>query len=307
MLTGAIQTSGVRGIKLKPLERFGEGVTGTGDRIIKEGSNKDTGDFGITFGVGKKPSSRKKAADAYRTKNKPVVLLDLNPFSFSKKNKFHHDWHRISINSTLENETVKYTKNCDSSRWEMIKAELGLELKPWRSSGDHILVCLNNLNGFMLQGNNNENENLFIKIISSIREHSNRPIKIRPHPARRSSFKVIKNKFSNEGGMSFSDTTNVSLEMDLEGAWAAVFYNSGTSTAAILNGIPIFVSKENQPYTSPVANFDLSMIENPQTPEREQWLYNLCYRIWHVKEMASGSPYSSLIKPKLLELLNKSD
>jgi hypothetical protein len=81
------------------------------------------------------------------------------------------------------------------------------------------------------------------------------------------------------------------LDADLEGAWAAVFYNSSSSVAAILKGIPIYVSDEDA-VTYKVANTDLSNIDtNPKLPDREQWLYDLAACHWSDEELRQGLVY----------------
>jgi len=80
------------------------------------------------------------------------------------------------------------------------------------------------------------------------------------------------------------------LDADLEGAWAAVFYNSSSSVAAVLKGVPVFVT-DNDAVTWDVANHDVKDIQNPGLPDREQWLWDLAACHWSDEELRQGLVY----------------
>lgn len=301
-LVGLCSTQGTNGRKQDPIKFFQQGIQSSGDKVAKKNSESD---FAVIFGVGQKKSPRKRVADQFLTDNKPIILTDLNPFSFSKKNIFHEKWIRLSLNNTFEDLTVDYCRNSNDVRWKRIQKEMKVELKPWRETGKHILLCTNNFAGFMMNGNASESEEIFIKIIKKLKEHTDRKIIIRPHPARKTTIKKIKTLFDNDNQIQFSNPHNIPLSEDIKNAWAAVFYNSGTSFYSILNGIPTFVTDKFQPYTAPVSNSDLKNIENPLMPEREHWIHKFCYRVWHLDEIKSGEAYLYL-KPKILNLIENS-
>ena len=60
------------------------------------------------------------------------------------------------------------------------------------------------------------------------------------------------------------------------------------STPTVLEGIPVFVGPCSLAYD--VGNTDLSKINNPSKPDRQQWLNDLAYTEWTTKEISEGKP-----------------
>ena len=84
------------------------------------------------------------------------------------------------------------------------------------------------------------------------------------------------------------------LREDLTGAWAAVFFNSSSSVAAVLQGIPIFVD-DNDCVAWAVANHDINQIEKPLAPNREQWLWDLSAAHWTDQQSQAGDIYQHFL------------
>lgn len=156
---------------------------------------------------------------------------------------------------------------------------------PYRTTGNHILICLQRDGGWNMKGE--DLERWLLITVKRIRSVSNRPILVRPHPKR--PMKETVNKVLGFPDVYESVKTST-LDQDLEGAWAAVFYNSSSSVAAILKGIPVFVTDEDA-VTWDVANHDVRHIQNPQLPDREQWLWDLAACHWSDEELRQGLVY----------------
>jgi hypothetical protein len=85
------------------------------------------------------------------------------------------------------------------------------------------------------------------------------------------------------------------FEEQLKGAHAVVTWSSSTAVKAIIDGIPAFTL--GPAMCEPVANFDLSKIENPYFPnekKRWQWLYNLAANQWTRNELRDGTAWLDL-------------
>jgi len=76
----------------------------------------------------------------------------------------------------------------------------------------------------------------------------------------------------------------------LNNAWASVFFNSSSCVASVLSGVPVFASDPDC-VAWQVANQDLTQIEKPLTPPREQWLWDLSAAHWTDDESRSGLIY----------------
>jgi hypothetical protein len=126
--------------------------------------------------------------------------------------------------------------------------------------------------------------------IREIQQHSPRPIMIRPHPGdyRPDEFhKWRKRQAKNDHSIVVADPLTTQLADNLNGAHAAVFFNSSASVAAVCAGIPVFVDDVSCVAWA-VANHDISQIENPSTFDREQWLYNLAAAHWSDADSQAG-------------------
>jgi hypothetical protein len=80
---------------------------------------------------------------------------------------------------------------------------------------------------------------------------------------------------------------------DFKAAWAVINYSSNPGIQSVIQGIPTFV--DDKSLASPVANTDLSLIENPNRPDRTQWLNDLAWTEWTIEEMKKGIPQQLLI------------
>jgi hypothetical protein len=86
-----------------------------------------------------------------------------------------------------------------------------------------------------------------------------------------------------------------SFEEALEGAWACVTFSSNAAVEAALAGVPVFACDEGS-MALPIANRDLSEIERPALPDREQWAFDLAYAQWTLQEFANGSCWQHLCR-----------
>jgi hypothetical protein len=128
--------------------------------------------------------------------------------------------------------------------------------------------------------------------ISTIRQFSNRTIIIRPHP--RCPLSHIENEFKNvysQNPVRISGTYD-DFNLDFSNAWATVSWNSNPGSQSIIAGVPAFVGETS--LARAVANTDLSMIENPIMPQRQQWLNELAYTEYTLAEIESGMPIKNL-------------
>jgi hypothetical protein len=168
---------------------------------------------------------------------------------------------------------------------------LKLKLKPWRTDGEHILICA--------QHNKSEQwrdmptlERWLHNTIMEIRKHSKRPIVIRPHPRC-----PIKDTFKMFGNVTVQnpvqiDGTYDDFNLDFSNCWAVVSWSSNPGPQAVIAGVPVFVGPDSLAHD--VANTDLANIETPHMPHRENWLVNYAHTEWTVDEIRTGIPFKRL-------------
>jgi hypothetical protein len=205
----------------------------------------------------------------YRSQNKPVIVLEVSCL------KRDHTW-KIGINGINLGSYI-VPPAVDNSRAN----QLALNLKPWRTQGEHIIIC--SQHGFSHQWRDQPSMDQWVKgTIDTVRQYTDRPIILRPHPR----FTVNTTRLDIK-------VSKVSFKQDLVNAWAVINWNSNPGVESIIEGIPSFVGPES--LASPVANLNLDQINNPAMPDRTQWLNELAWTEWTTEEMANSIPQKLLV------------
>lgn len=220
-------------------------------------------------------------------KNTPVVVLEVGGI---KRNETF----KVGING-VNREADFANQTFDGERWK----KLNIELKPWRSTGDTIIICGQHHRSH--QWRNNPTMNLwFEQQIDEIRKHTDRPIVIRPHPRNPTGFDISKWKNVTKvlPQRDYNTVDDTDFKETLKQAWAVVNYSSNPAMMSVFNGIPVFVSEQSLCYD--VGNTSLSNINNPAMPDRSNWANKLAYTEWTTEEIKQGLPWQR-IKKRLKE------
>ena len=160
-------------------------------------------------------------------------------------------------------------------RWSV----LGVPVQPWRTAGEHVLVCENRPFGApgraMPAGWAQD-------VAGRLRKLTKREVRIRPHPG------------NNPPAKPLAD--------DLAGAWACVIWSSSAGVHALVAGVPViceapfWICKEtaftffHEDYLGRV---NLSQMDVNRTIA----LQRLAWAQWSVEEIASGEPFRHLLRP----------
>jgi hypothetical protein len=203
---------------------------------------------------------------------------------------------RYSLDGPFYDRAEYANRNSDSSKWLQIKQTLGIELHPIKSSNNHghIVICMQRDGGFAMK---ELSPMIWLEEkIKQIRMYSNRTILIRPHPGayKPEDFVNYRKEWRRIYNVHILDPNATSLIENLNGAHAAVFFNSSASVAAVCAGIPVFVDDQSC-VSWDVANKDISKIETPEMFEREQWLYDLSNAHWSDTESQQGLIYQKFL------------
>ncbi len=275
------------------LDYFCQGVTASGDTAIgHRGMSALPCDVALIQGFvhqhGKSAPHlqlRQDAVNLQKKNNKRSLIVDSNLFLYvDKSNPLHYL--RYSFDGVFPTTGFYFDRDIDPARWQQISKDLNIELKPWRHSGNHILLCLQRNGGWSMQGINSIN--WMDQTIRDIRKYSNRPIVVRAHPGDKKIKSILKINHKN-----VFLSTKENLKDDFSGAWATVVYNSSPSVASVIEGIPSFLT-DNVPQNSQsfeVSNLDISNIENPTMPERQHWIEKLSMCHWKFDELKSGKAW----------------
>lgn len=151
-------------------------------------------------------------------------------------------------------------------RWR----RLGLEIKPWRAVGLHVLVCPpDEIYGRLWGLNVTE---WLEDVFDTLDEKTDRPVKVRQRGA------LAKQEPFVEA---------------LQNCWALVTHTSNAAVEALLAGVPVFCTGSCA--AAGMGLTDLRSIETPLMPDdREQWAANLAANQWTLPEMADGTSWRDL-------------
>lgn len=279
------------------LNNFLEGVRTAGDNAVAhQGMNPIPCDVALIQGFvhehGKKDQAhlilRANAVKMQKESGKRSLIVDSNLFLFADPGNTKH-YLRYSFDGVFPTTGFYFDKEINPARWSKISSDLGITLKPYRTTGNHILVCCQRNGGWSMQG---IPVNLWLEnTLSKIRLHTDRPIVVRIHPGDNKWTRWFDSKI-------LTKYPNVTLSekhitQDLQNSWASVVFNSSPSIASLVEGIPTFITDPNPQISqaSEVANTNLKRLEDPKMFDRQAWIEKLSMCHWNFDELKSGEAW----------------
>jgi len=224
---------------------------------------------------------RREIINKQKFNNNHVLSIDSNLFLYKDQGN-QNQYLRFSLDDIFPTTGNYFTDAVDPKRWQQIKTNIGFDLQPWRTNGNHILICLQRNGGWSMAGV--DVMDWCNKIIKKIKSYSDRPIVVRAHPGDKKSHRYLKLNYPNV------TVSNRSIIEDFSNAWATITYNSSPGVASAIEGIPVFVTDPNPKVSQAydVANFDLSNIETPQIFDRKLWIEKLSMCHFNFNELREG-------------------
>jgi hypothetical protein len=172
-------------------------------------------------------------------------------------------YHRIVLND-LQHRTIRQRP---SNRWDL----LGITPDA-RRYGYKIIVAAPDEKPCKYYGI--DQQQWIQDTVAEIKKHTDRPVEVRERAALRID-RVMNQPLSQV------------LTQDVH---ALVTFNSVAAVESILAGVPAFVMAPSH-VAEPVANRELSKIENPFYPDRDllmAWCHSMAYGQYHVRELKNG-------------------
>lgn len=290
--------------KIDILRFFAQGARVVGDSVLEVNNyNVEPADVAIIQGwiapgqvVTPHGDLRTRVINHQLQNSKYVVGVDSNLFLYANTaNPLHYL--RYSFNGVFPKTGIYCDTEIDPSRWRKISSNLGISLKDYRTSGDHILLCMQRNGGWSMSGV--DPQQWALNTIQEIRKYSNRPIVIRLHPGDKETKRIFKAgpplcriKFDYRVTLSHNDD----LVSDLKNCWAAVNHNSSPVVGAAIEGVPIFVTDPENSQCKEIANTDISKIETPEMFDRQRWVERLSMFHWNFDELKSGECWAHMKK-----------
>ena len=285
--------------KIECLESFAQGVRTVGGSVVVEWEHRYTPSrlavmlgWATTNTGGRNITLRKQIIADQRRLDNHTMCIDASCWKYLDDNS---GYLRYSLGGPFYDRAEYANKNSDAAKWHEISSTLGVQLNPEKTNQQgHILICMQRDGGFAMKTLNPMS--WLAEKIQQIRAVTNRAIQIRPHPGQydMTEFAAYTGKSGQRQNITVIEPTHSRLIDNLQGAHAAVFFNSSASVAAACEGIPIFVD-DSSCVAWTVANHDIAKIESPETFPREQWIYDLAAAHWSDADASQGRIYQKFL------------
>ena len=268
-------------------DAFINSLEATGDKVLINSNEKcDVAVIWSVLWLGRM-SKYKSIWDEYQRQGKPVIVLEVGGI-------LRNETWKIGING-VNREADFANDNVTDNRWPKFK----IKMKPWKQTGDKIIIC--GQHGSSHQWRNNPPMIQWLdQQITGVRQYTDKPIVIRPHP--RNHVQINVGKFNNVkiiGPKKDNNTYDDTNLKDIFGdAWALINYSSNPAMQAIFNGIPVFTSPASLSFD--VSNNNIKNINSPEMPDRKKWANKLSHTEWWIDEIKNGLPWRR-IKARLEE------
>lgn len=278
--------------KRKALTDFAAGVIAAGDQaLLVEDYNTVDCDIAVIQGwvnskAGAHLRMRSDAIDRQRRENKHIIAIDSNLFGFLEPSDFNR-YLRYSLDGVFPSTGYYFDQDIDPSRWPSIKRSYGFQEREWNPHGLNILICLQRDGGWSM--GSTPVQTWLDQVVDQIRQITDRPIIVRPHPGNLNILPTL--KLPNVKKIQISH--NPDIRQDLSHARATVTYNSSPGVASLLWGVPVWVTDPDPRRSQAHAwsSHDLSRIELPYLPSREDFYHRLAQCHWNSQELVTGDAW----------------
>lgn len=276
------------------MDCFKQGIVTAGD-IALDYKNRnqliDNIDAGFVLGYTLENNYRKKIIDSLKIIKAKIIFVDSNIFSYGNN---HHQYHRYSVNSVYPTDGEYFLgKTLNYGKLKKILNYHRIQVKPWRSTGQHILLL-----GQRTMSWNMLNRNGLDWIIGQaarIRQYTDRKIIIRLHPGDKTYDLENRRKLAKIfHGTNVQVSNNHHIMQDLTNAWCSVGYNSTPNCVSAIEGIPVYLDDPLNSWAKDVSFNNLSLIESPPMPDREEWLHKIANIHWNNDEIMNGQYWTKL-------------
>ena len=210
----------------------------------------------------------------YRSLGRPVIIIDVGAL-------YRGETWKIALNSITATGYYGHTENLDWNR----PRKLGISLALNFTRNPRIIVAAQHARSLQVMGLVSM-EGWVVQQVERLREVTERPIVIRPHPRStldRARLVHLPPDVVVEQPQKIANTyDSYNLAFDCH---AVINHNSGPGIQAALAGTRPIVDKSSLAY--PVG-IDLHDIEQPYTVDRDQWLVEICHTEYTVEEIKKG-------------------
>ena len=206
----------------------------------------------------------------YRNQNKPVIIVEVGAL-------YRGTTWKISLNNVTADGYYGHTEKLDLDR----PRKLGISLAQPIKSNPYIIIAAQHRSSLQLEGV--DLEAWVTQQVNELKQHTDRPIHVRPHPRCKLQTDRIPKTVEYEIPHKVSNTyDNFDMHFDCH---AVVNYNSGPGIQAAISGVRPVVNHSSLAHPVSV---ELANIEQPYDIDRESWLIELCHTEYTLNEIERG-------------------
>ena len=240
---------------------------------IRSEENSMTSDAVIIWSVlwSGRMAKNREIYQHYRNLGRPVIVIDIGSLRRGVT------W-KVAVDNITALGHYGHTQDLDWDR----PARLGVNLGTVHRSGSHIVIAAQNSASLQVQDLHSI-ESWISQQIDEIRKHTDRAIRVRPHPRSRLAVSQLPTNVTVEFPRPVPNTYD-SFDMQFD-CHAIVNYNSGPGIQAAVQGVRPIVHSSSLAHPVSVSIQD---IERPYDINRDQWLVEICHTEYTVEEIAQG-------------------
>lgn len=224
---------------------------------------------------------RKNIIEKQKKNNSHVLTVDGNIFNYMSKNIYF----RYSLDGIFANTGYYLDDTIDTSRWDRISKDTGCSLKPWRKTGDHVLILMQKNSGWTMAGKNNLS--WCIETVDRLRQYTDRKIVVRLHPTDSHLMNEYVHKLERSG---VTISKNKHILEDLRNAWCSITYNSSPGAVSAIEGVPVFIMDPDYKKSpaAAVGNVSIDKIEDPIMIDRTEWIQRIAMSHYSIQDINDG-------------------
>ena len=208
----------------------------------------------------------------YRAHNKPVIIIEVGAL-------YRGNTWKVAVNNVTAQGYYGHFENLDFDRPRKLGISLAMQVLPT----PNIILALQHANSHQVADINNMTD-WIRNAVNILRDNTDRPITIRPHPRCNTLLPPLPVGVTIEHPKPVADTYD-SFDMHFN-CHAVVNYNSGPGIQAAIAGSRPVVDSTSLAYPVSVGFTD---IENPYIIDRNLWLVQICHTEYTIEELRKGT------------------
>jgi hypothetical protein len=241
-------------------------------RGIQTQENSMTSDAAVIWSVlwHGRMSANQQVYEHYRAQGKPVIIIEIGAL-------YRGNTWKISVNNITSHGYYGHLDNLDWDRPKKLNISLATQLV----SKPNVIIAVQHDRSLQVAGVNMSD---WVKnTISTLRNNTDRPITIRPHPRCRLMLNNLPPGVSIESPKKLANTYD-SYDMHFD-CHAVVNYNSGPGIQAAIAGSRPIVHSTSLAYPVSIGFAD---IEQPYITDRDLWLTQISHTEYTLNELEQG-------------------